>query len=160
MSESMDRPQIPRGVLIGAGTLIVTSLLLAFGTRVSGVGVTRLASVDAVATRMLRFEDRSDGAVAVWDAEQNDVIEVLAPGTNGFVRGVMRGLARDRKLLGVGHDAAFKLIRWADGRMSLEDPTTGRTIALEAFGADNSRVFAEFFGDQPNRNALVVSSVH
>jgi putative photosynthetic complex assembly protein len=160
MSEAIDRPQIPRGVLIGAGAMIALSLLLALGTRVSGIGVTRLASVDAVATRMLRFEDRSDGAVAVWDTEQNDVIEVLAPGTNGFVRGVMRGLARDRKLLGVGHEAAFKLIRWADGRMSLEDPTTGRTIALEAFGPDNSRVFAEFFGAQPNRNALVVGSLH
>jgi putative photosynthetic complex assembly protein len=160
MSGLVDRPQIPRGVLIGAGAMITVSLLLAFGTRVSGIGVTRLASVDAVATRMLRFEDRSDGAVAVWDTAQNDVIEVLAPGTNGFVRGVMRGLARDRKLLGIGHEAAFKLIRWADGRMSLEDPTTGRTIALEAFGPDNSKVFAEFFGAQPNRNALVVGSLH
>jgi len=160
MSESVDRPQIPRGVLIGAGTLIVASLLMAFGTRVSGIGVTRLASVDAVATRMLRFEDRTDGAVAVWDTEQNDVIEVLAPGTNGFVRGVMRGLARDRKLLGVSHDAAFKLVRWADGRMSLEDPTTGRAISLEAFGSDNSKVFAEFFGAQPNRDALIVGSLH
>jgi putative photosynthetic complex assembly protein len=160
MSESVDRPQIPRGVLLGAGAMIVVSLLLAFATRVSGIGVTRLASVDAVATRMLRFEDRADGAVAVWDAQRNDVIEVLAPGTNGFVRGVMRGLARDRKLLGVGHDAAFKLIRWADGRMSLADPTTGRTIALEAFGSDNSKVFAEFFGAHPNRDSLVVGSLH
>ena len=113
-----------------------------------------------VQERLLRFEDRTDGAVAVWDTEQNDVIEVLAPGTNGFVRGVMRGLARDRKLLGVSHDAAFKLVRWADGRMSLEDPTTGRAISLEAFGSDNSKVFAEFFGAQPNRDALIVGSLH
>ena len=94
----------------------------------------------------------------MWDTQSNELVQVLAPGTNGFVRGVMRGLARDRKLLGVGHDDAFKLVRWADGRLSLEDPTTGRNIALEPFGADNSRVFARFL--ETSATPLIASTTH
>jgi len=162
MSPSVDT-HFPRAVLLGATALIAVSMLLALGTRQSGIGVTRLANAAVVANRALRFEDRADGAVVVWDAQRGAVIEVLPPGTNGFVRGVMRGLARDRKLLGVGHDEPFALVRWADGRMSLEDPTTGRTIALEPFGADNSKVFARFLSastDGTPTNALVATATH
>lgn len=157
MHSSVDQ-HFPRAVLLGAMALVITSMLLAYGTRQSGVGVTRLPTAEAVSSRMLRFEDRADGAIGVWDTQSNELVQVLAPGTNGFVRGVMRGLARDRKLLGVGHDDAFKLVRWADGRLSLEDPTTGRNIALEPFGADNSRVFARFL--ETSATPLIASATH
>ena len=35
------------------------------------------------------------------------------------------------------------LTRWADGRLSLEDRTTGRVIALDAFGPTNGEAFAQ-----------------
>ena len=63
---------------------------------------------------------------------------VVAPGTNGFLRGVLRGLARERKLERSAIEPPFRLTRWADGRLSLEDPATGRRIDdLEAFGPTN-----------------------
>ena len=34
------------------------------------------------------------------------------------------------------------LTRWADGRLTLNDPSTGHVVALEAFGPDNARAFA------------------
>jgi len=78
----------------------------------------------------------------VYAASGGDVVEVLEPGTNGFVRGVLRGLARDRKLRGIGPQPPFELTRWTDGRLSLTDTATGREIELDAFGPTNVGAFA------------------
>ena len=69
-------------------------------------------------------------------------LAVLAPGTNGFARGVLRGLARERRRSDIGMEPPFRLARWSDGRLTLEDPTTGRRIELGAFGPTNAEVFA------------------
>jgi putative photosynthetic complex assembly protein len=55
----------------------------------------------------------------------------------------MRGLARFRKRDEIGDRPSFKLTHWSDGRVSLEDPTTNRTIELDAFGSTNVGVFAK-----------------
>jgi putative photosynthetic complex assembly protein len=95
-----------------------------------------------VESRELRFEDRDDGAVAVYEAADGATVDVLAPGTNGFVRGVMRGLARERKRQEIGQQPPFRLTRWADGRLTLDDTATGRRIELAAFGPTNTGAFA------------------
>ena len=40
----------------------------------------------------------------------------------------------------------FRLTRWSDGRLSLDDPATGRRIELDAFGPTNTAVFAHLMG--------------
>jgi putative photosynthetic complex assembly protein len=94
-----------------------------------------------VSSHELRFEDRADGAVLVYEHEQ--LVDTLSPGTNGFVRGVLRGLARGRRADGVGRSPPFRLTRWADGRLSLDDPETGRHVDLEVFGPTNAGAFAD-----------------
>ena len=54
----------------------------------------------------------------------------------------MRGLARQRLRQDADRDVPFRLTGWADGRLTLEDPTTGRRIEMEAFGITNEEVFA------------------
>lgn len=53
----------------------------------------------------------------------------------------MRGMARDRKLHGVGADRPFLLTRWQDQRVTLDDPETGRRLDLSAFGRPNGEAF-------------------
>lgn len=101
---------------------------------------------ELVGARELRFLDRSDGAVVILDHPEGDAVAVLDPGTNGFVRGVMRGMARERRSKGVGAEPPYRLARWSDGRVTLEDPRTGRWIELVAFGPDNFRAFAQLLG--------------
>ncbi len=72
-------------------------------------------------------------------------IYTIAPETNGFMRATMRGLVRERKRSGIGDATPFLLTRWDDGRMSLEDTTTGRRVPLEAFGQTNAGAFAHLF---------------
>ena len=147
MSELATRP--PRtgpALLIG---------LLAVGV-VAGVAVARLAGVDprqaadapAVTTRSLVFSDRADGSIAVVDSRTGALVHTVAPGEQGFIRGAMRGLARERKRRGIGPDAPFELVARADGRLTLLDPATGRRIDLESFGPDNVGAFAQLLTDR------------
>jgi putative photosynthetic complex assembly protein len=89
----------------------------------------------------ISFEDRADGAVVVR-TEDGAERAVLAPGTNGFIRGVLRGLARERRMNGKGADTPFHLVLRVDGRLALADPATGRTLDLGAFGHTNADAFA------------------
>jgi putative photosynthetic complex assembly protein len=124
---------------IGAGLVLMLALVAAI--RISDVGTTYMTVASPVAERELRFEDRNDGALAVVDASNGKIVEVLAPGTNGFVRGAVRGLVRERKRNEIGPDVPFLLAAREDGRLTLDDPTTHRQIDLKSFGATNAAVF-------------------
>jgi putative photosynthetic complex assembly protein len=131
----------PRAPLIGAATLVLVALLATTWVRLTGVGAARVPDAAPVATRDLRFEDRPDGAIAVYDADRNSLVDVVT-GANGFMRGTLRGLARERKRSGLGPEPPFVLTAREDGRLTLEDPSTGRRVDLESFGPTNEAVFA------------------
>jgi putative photosynthetic complex assembly protein len=136
--------RFPRGALIGAATLIAFSILAAGVGRLNGAATVDLASAVPVQSVELRFSDRSDGAVVVRQASDDREIYVVAPGTNGFIRSVLRGLARYRMLESIDNEPPFRLTRWDDGRLSLEDPATGRRIdELAAFGPTNAGAFEQ-----------------
>ena len=132
----------PKGALYGAAGLIAFALVAAFAGRATGIGAVHAERGTAVETRDLRFEDRADGAVLVREAASGRVVDVLAPNTNFFVRGTLRGLVRTRKLEHIGAEPPFRLTRLADGRVSIEDPATQRRIDLGAFGRSNAAAFS------------------
>jgi putative photosynthetic complex assembly protein len=133
---------LPKPALLGMAGLVLLSLLLAGSARLTGVGTTENPESEPVIETALTFEDRSDGAVVVHRHDTGEVVEVYEPGTNGFVRGVLRGMARERRMHEVDAGPPFLVTRWADGRHTLSDPSTGRTIELDPFGPSNVGVFA------------------
>ena len=137
-----ERP-FPRGPLLGAGALVAAALLLAGAGRLAGISSAPVTAAP-VAARDLRFEDRADGGVSILDARDGRQVDVAEAGTNGFLRATLRGLARERRLRGVeaGPGAPFRVTAWADGRVTLDDPTTGRHVELAAFGGTNEAAFA------------------
>ena len=151
---------IPRGALIAMAALIAVSICAAGVTRLTGNHTVNPPPAKAVESLDLRFSDRADGAIVVIDATNGSVIEVLAPGTHGFVRGILRGLARDRKVHGVGAEPAFTLTRWSDGRHSITDPTTGTVLHLAAYGFANVAEFSSMLSsDDPSTpGALMVKN--
>ncbi len=140
--------QFPRGALYGAAALVGLALAATAFARLSGIGTTHAPVAVAVESRDLRFEDRSDGAVAVYDVASGREVEAISPGTNGFLRGVLRGLARDRKLQHIGTEPPFRLTRWDDGRLSIEDMGTHQRIELASFGPTNAAAFARLLRDR------------
>ena len=135
--------KLPRGAIVGAGGLVIASLLLVGVARLTGYKPAQPPVSSVVDSYDLRFEDRADGAVLIYDTADNQLADTLEPGTNGFVRGVLRGLVRERRADHIGPTPPFRLTRWADGRLSLDDPSTGRHVDLEVFGPTNAGAFAD-----------------
>jgi putative photosynthetic complex assembly protein len=140
---NIDREAFPRWTLMAAGVLIAVSIVGAGLARQARLNTPPEASAYAppLASRDLRFIDTEAGAVEVREADTGALVHQVEPGEGGFIRGVMRGMARDRRAHGVGEAPPFRLAEWPDGRLSLEDLATGKQIELSAFGADNRRAF-------------------
>ena len=132
-------PYFPRAPLIGLFTLVGISLAVAVAGRMTKPGVVETTG-SVIAARDLHFADGADGSVIVTDARDGTLVETFV-GENGFVRGTLRGFARTRKSEGIGPQDAFHLAAWSDGRLTLDDPATGRHVELEAFGSSNTEVF-------------------
>jgi putative photosynthetic complex assembly protein len=142
---------IPKHAVASAAMLVITALAL---TTLVKVGVLDREAVPAVVrsearvapamVRTLTFSDRADGAVVVRDVATGETVRVLVDGVpgNGFVRGVMRGMARERHFRGIGMTPPFTLTLWKNGTLSLADKATGRSIELGSFGPDNRAAFA------------------
>ena len=147
---SIEKPakdgNVPKAVLLGAAMLVAFSLVAAAAARLSDVGTLHMPAVRSVQTLSLRFEDRDDGGIDVRDATTASVIYTVAPGTNGFIRSTLRGLARERRRSGLDGETPFLLTHWSDGTVSLDDKATGRRVSLDAFGLTNAQAFAQFFG--------------
>jgi putative photosynthetic complex assembly protein len=146
MSDPFENQQFPRGVLYGVAALIGFMMVAVVFGRFGGDGggPTETFNKVAIESRSLRFEDRTDGGVTVIDVTEDRLVAVLEPGTNNFIRGVVRGLARDRMLRNIGPRPPFQLTLWDSGALTLEDHSTGRVIDLNAFGATNLAAFAQF----------------
>jgi len=134
---------LPLGALIGAAVLVAGALGLVIVARLTGYQPERPPSSTVVERADLRFEDRPDGRIAIFSSTDGRLVDTLAPGTNGFVRGVLRGLVRARRADHIDDVPPFRLTHWADGRLSLDDPSTGRHVDLEVFGPTNAGAFAE-----------------
>lgn len=92
--------------------------------------------------RALHFEDSPDGQVLVRDAASGREIARYA-GEQGFVRGALRVLTRERARRGIGAQPPFLLVGHGPSRLMLADPATGERIHLESFGPANVAVFAQ-----------------
>ena len=136
-------PLILAGILIVSVLALTTSVTLGFVERQSIPTEARAAAgTMATETRSLRFFDEEDGTVRVEDAFSQEVIASFGPGTGGFVRSSVRSLVHQRRINGIGRATPFELIEWDNGELTLRDTTTGSTVELASFGADNRAVFA------------------
>jgi len=120
--------------------LVMVCLACVAWVRLSGQQIH--AQDDApVAMRSLRFDDTADGGIAVIDAAKGEQLLEIR-GEQGFMRGALRALARERKKRGLGAEQPFELVARKDGRLTLHDPATGVRLDLESFGPANAGVFA------------------
>jgi putative photosynthetic complex assembly protein len=152
LSSLDDRP-FPTAALIGAGLLILTTVV--------GVGIIQFNKHNApsvatesampVETRDLRFVDEGDGVsvygghVRVFDAATGAEFPQLRD-SDGFIRAVLNSLAFERTKRGVSAPPIFELAYWPDNRVTVQDPATGARISLGAFGDRNKAVYLRFFG--------------
>jgi putative photosynthetic complex assembly protein len=150
MSE-IDANPFPRGALIGAAALLSFAVVGTAAVRIARVTAPASMSMSqpaALSSVDLTFSDEKDGSVIVREKGTGRLVSTLAPGTNGFVRDVMRGLAHERISHGLGAGPPFNISLFDHGRLVLEDTATGRRIDLDAFGPTNRDAFLQFLPGQ------------
>lgn len=148
MSEAIHETMLPKGALLAAAALVLFSLAAVTTVRLTGVGGVRMTLPAAVESRDLQFEDGKNGTVLVYDASDRQLVDTLLPGSNGFVRVVLRGLARERRLSDIGPQPPFRITRFANGQTTLIDTSNGKQIDLDAFGSSNTEAFARLLNKQ------------
>lgn len=155
MSQSLPNNHLPGHhsltgwIFVGflSSVLLVVALL-------RGQGMVSPQNDAPVAWQMsLRFEDRPNGDIAVLDT--NNSMEIARyQGEQGFVRGTLRTLSRERMRRGIGSGPAFELKAHTDGRLTLFDPATNVRIDVESFGPTNMSSFAQLqIHAKPSLNA-------
>ena len=134
---------IPRIILRAVGLLVVGTTAAVAYARWTGMPPAARPPVQAeAASAELIIVGDGMSAVTVIEAGTGRVVAVLSGESAGFIAGVQRALSRTRMLQDVPEDAPVRVVRWADGRMSLIDPATGWRVEVHGFGRDNEEAFA------------------
>jgi putative photosynthetic complex assembly protein len=149
----MSAPHTPtKSLLPGvlAGGLLALTLGLVVWAKLSTASLGAQASQEAVIwQRELLFADGPKGEVVVKDFKTGEVIG-LFEGEQGFVRGTLRALVRERKRRDVGSEQPFELSARTNGRLILNDPATAQRIDLDSFGPANAALFRNLKADAPS----------
>jgi putative photosynthetic complex assembly protein len=148
MDEAAHDIKVPKGALLAAAALVLFAITATATSRLTGVGSVHMTLPAMVESRTLQFEDAADGSVLVYDASDRKLLDSLPPGESGFVRVVLRSLARERKLASIGSEPPFRLARFENGQLTLTDTANNKQIDLNAFGSSNLAAFARLMKKQ------------
>lgn len=132
---------VPKFAIKAGAVVIGLSIACTALGRYADVGTYHVPQRPVSQSVDIGFADAPDGSVIVSEKPGDKTIVVLAPGTNGFIRGTMRGLVRDRRMRNLGSETPFTLARRDNGHLTLSDPATGRVLELNGFGVTNVGAF-------------------
>jgi putative photosynthetic complex assembly protein len=135
---------IPKGLLLAMGLLALSALGLASYSVLTDrphEGVPA-ATGEVLRERTLILQGNSAQAVTVLDAN-GVVLADMAHG--GFVTVVQNAVSTARRRQEVDQALPVRLVEYANHRLVLEDPATGQSYELYAFGSDNKAAFERLF---------------
>lgn len=139
---------VPKGALVMACGVVLFTLALTSATQIGWIApspsaseVRAAESATALSSRVLQFADGPNGTVVVTDATSGATVHVYDGEGSGFIRGVLRGMGRERQKRSIPMMAPYELNHWSDGSLSLTDTATNRIVELGAFGPTNRATF-------------------
>lgn len=130
---------IPTALLRAMFALAMVSLAITTAAVVSGrptVGQPKAS--DVVATRSIILEGQDAQAVTIRNPD-GTLLADLPHG--GFITVIQNAMARERLVHRVEGNPPLNIVRYANGRLAAEDPATGWSAELYAFGSDNKAAF-------------------
>lgn len=132
---------IHRRAVQGMGAIVVLTVILAAVASFTGGGARYAPEGAPIATAELRFEDGARGLVTVDNAVTGARLIEYGENEGVFVRAIMRTVARQRRIRGLGRETPVRLSRFDGGHLWLIDPASGVQMYLNAFGPDNLAAF-------------------
>lgn len=137
--KSREKEMVPRTLLwamfgLAMATLAITSFAVLTGHPT--VGQPQAGTVKREAWIILEGHDAQ--AVTV---RKTDGTVLLDLPHGGFVTVVQNGMATERKKHRVDPLKPLRIVEYENGRLAAEDPETGWSVELYAFGGDNKAAF-------------------
>lgn len=134
-----DAEMIPRTLLVAMLFLALSSLAIVGAAVVTDRPATgKPATAEVVEEKWIILEGRDAQAVVVKNPD-GSVLADLPHG--GFITVIQNGIARERVTHRITENPPVRIVRYANGRLVAEDPATGWSAELYAFGADNKAAF-------------------
>ncbi len=140
-----EREMIPRVLLWGMFALAMAALVITSVSVMTGrdrVGVP--APSTPVAERMLILEGKSAQSVVVRDADGTVLLDLPH---GGFITVIQSAMARARLVARIEGNPPMRIVKYQNGRLVAEDPATGWSAELYAFGGDNKAAFERLLAE-------------
>ena len=116
------------------GSLVIVTVAVVTGRAPVG----QPAASTVVAERMIVLEGKDAQAVTMRNPD-GSLIADLPHG--GFITVIQNAMARERLVHRIDGNPPLRIVRYANGRLAAEDPATGWSAELYAFGSDNKAAF-------------------
>ncbi|MES2915612.1 MAG: photosynthetic complex assembly protein PuhC [Pseudomonadota bacterium] len=143
---SPDREMIPRALLWGMLALALSALAItAFSVLTDRPLTGTPVPGKVVAQRQLILEGKSAQAVTVYSADGRLLADM---DHGGFITVIQNAIQRSRTVARVTGNPPINFVQYDNGRLVAEDPASGASIELYAFGDDN-KAAVERLLDQP-----------
>lgn len=134
-----NREMIPVALLRGMLALVLASLaVVSFAVLTGREPTGKPAPAAVLSERSLILDGQSAQAVTVYDAD-GTLLADLPHG--GFITVIQSGVETIRKRYRMDPLLPVTVRRYANGRLAVEDPLTGWSVELYAFGDDNKAAF-------------------
>lgn len=143
---STEREMIPRTLLWAMLALALSALAITtFAVLTDRPPVGQPAPGKVVAERALILEGRSAQAVTVYDAEGQLIADM---DHGGFITVIQNAIQRARTVARVDGNPPIHIVKYDNGRLVAEDPASGASIELYAFGGDNKAAVERLLDQQ------------
>lgn len=130
---------IPKALVMAMFGLALATLAMVSAAVLTGrETVGRPEASTMLRERWIVLEGKSAQAVVVRDADGTLLLDLPH---GGFVTVIQSGLATERRKHRVDPLLPVRIVEYANGRLVAEDPETGWSAELYAFGGDNRAAF-------------------
>jgi len=137
--QSPERDMIPRALLRAMLALALSAVaIVAFSVLTDRLHVGVPVASEPVKVKEFILEGKSAQAVVVRDTEGNVLLDLPH---GGFITVIQNAMARARLVARVEGNPPMRVVEYANGRFVAEDPITGWSVELYAFGGDNKAAF-------------------
>jgi putative photosynthetic complex assembly protein len=136
---SSNPEMVPKALLRGMALLALSTLLITSYAVYTG----RPPAAIPQASRMVQekwiiLEGRSAQSVIVRNTDGSVLLDLPH---GGFITVIQSGVATERRKSGIDPLLPVRIVKYANGRLVAEDPETGWSAELYAFGGDNKAAF-------------------
>ncbi len=136
---SSNPEMVPKGLLLAMLGLALLSLAIVTFAVVTGrPPVAVPAASTMVQEKWIVLEGRSAQSVIVRNTDGSVLLDLPH---GGFITVIQSGIATERRRHGIDPLLPVRIVEYANGRLVAEDPETGWSAELYAFGNDNKAAF-------------------